>query len=121
MSLYVSTPCQGFLRREALRDGHCCSSLFFIQPLPRAWPKHLKRNPKVSFAVLETEPPFAAVLIKGQAELIVNGADHWAEVRRITERYIAAAEVDAYIEPWSMLDTMCVIHPEKFISWERGY
>ena len=60
-------------------------------------------------------------LIKGQAELIVNGADHWAEVRRITERYIAAAEVDAYIEPWSMLDTMCVIHPEKFISWERGY
>ncbi len=87
----------------------------------RAWPKHLQRNPKVSFAVMETEPPFAAVLLKGQAELIVNGADHWAQVRRITERYIAPSDVDAYIEPWAMLDTMCVIKPEKFISWKRGY
>ena len=87
----------------------------------RAWPRHLQREPKVSFSVVETEPPFAAVLIKGKAEIIVDAPDHWAKVRRITERYIATEEVDAYIEPWSMLDAMCVIHPEKFISWKRGY
>ena len=87
----------------------------------RAWPKHLQRESKVSFGVMETEPPFAAVLIKGKAEIIVDGTDHWAKVRRITERYIAAEQVDAYIEPWPMLDAMCIIHPEKFISWKRGY
>lgn len=87
----------------------------------RAWPKHLLREPKASFAVLENEPPFAAVLIKGTAEIVVDAVDHWAKVRRITERYIAAGEVDAYMEPWPMLDTMCLIHPEKFITWKRGY
>jgi nitroimidazol reductase NimA-like FMN-containing flavoprotein (pyridoxamine 5'-phosphate oxidase superfamily) len=89
--------------------------------MARAWPKHLQRHPKISFAAMETQPPFAAVLIKGKAELVVEGPDHWAEVRRITERYIAPDEVDAYIEPWAVLETMCVIHPEKVISWKRGY
>ena len=87
----------------------------------RAWPKHVRQRPKVSFAVMETEPPFAAVLIKGQAELIINGAGHWDEVRAITARYIEANEIAAYIEPWASLDTMCVIHPEKVVSWNRGY
>lgn len=86
----------------------------------RAWPVHLQRQPKVSFSVLEPLPPFAAVLIKGKAEIIVDGPDHWAEVRRITERYIAPEDVDAYIKPWAVLDAMCVIHPERFISWNRG-
>ena len=71
--------------------------------------------------MVETAPPFAAVLIKGKAEIVVDVADHWAKVRRITERYIASDEVDAYIEPWPMLDTMSLIHPEKFITWKRGY
>ena len=87
----------------------------------RAWPSHILARPKVSFAVMETEPPFSAVLIKGQAELVVNGGSHWSEVRAITERYIAPEEIDAYIAPWSALDTMCVIHPEKVVSWKRGY
>lgn len=69
---------------------------------------------------METEPPFAAVLIKGKAEIIIDGPDHWSQVRRITARYIAAEAVDAYIEPWSVLNAMCVIHPEKFVSWQRG-
>ena len=87
----------------------------------RAWPKHVQREPRVSFSVLEPVVPFAAVLIKGRAEIIVEGRDHWAEVRRITERYIAPEKVDAYIEPWSMLDAMCVIHPEKLVSWKQRY
>ena len=87
----------------------------------RAWPKHILREPKVSFAVMETEPPFGAVLIKGTAEIVVDGPDHWGKVRRITERYIAADEVDAYIAPWGSLEAMCVIRPERFISWSRGY
>ena len=95
--------------------------IFIWTTLSRAWPKHLLRNPKVSFAAMETAPPFAAVLLKGRAELIVDGPEHWAEVRRITQRYIAADEVDAYLEPWSMLEAMCVIHPERVVSWKRGY
>lgn len=89
--------------------------------MTRAWPKHVQRHPKVSFAAMETEPPFAAVVLKGSATLAVNSPQHWDEVRRITERYIPASEIDAYIEPWAMLDTLCVITPEKFVTWKKGY
>ena len=89
--------------------------------MSRAWPKHVQRHSKVSFSAMETEPPFAAVLLKGTATLVVNGPHHWAEVRRITERYIPADEIDTYIEPWAMLETICVISPEKFVTWKKGY
>ena len=89
--------------------------------MSRAWPKHVRRHPKVSFAAMETEPPFAAVLLKGTASLVVNGPDHWAEVRRITERYIPTEKCDAYIESWAVLETICVVTPEKFVTWKKGY
>ena len=87
----------------------------------RAWPKHIARHPKVSLAVMETEPPFAAVLIKGTASIVVDGEGHWDEVKAICERYIVADEVDDYVASWSMLEAMCVISPDRFITWKRGY
>ena len=89
--------------------------------MARAWPKHILRHPKVSFAVMETAPPFAAVLVKGTASLESNGKGHWDEVRQITERYMPKYEVDDYIESWRELETMCSVQPERFISWKRGY
>ena len=87
----------------------------------RAWPKDIVRNPKVSFSVQETEPPFAAVLVKGTATIETSGQHHWEEVRQITARYIDEGEVDSYIESWSMLNAMCVVIPEQIRSWSRGY
>ena len=87
----------------------------------RAWPNDIVRNPKVSFSVQETEPPFAAVLVKGTATIETSGQHHWEEVRQITARYIDEGEVDSYIESWSMLNAMCVVIPEQIRSWSRGY
>ena len=87
----------------------------------RAWPNDIVRNPKVSFSVQETEPPFAAVLVKGRGRIETSSQHHWEEVRKITARYIDEGEIDAYIASWSMLNAMCVVIPEQIRSWSRGY
>ena len=99
-------------------DGEC---IRIWTDTSRAWPNDIVRNPKVSFSVQETEPPFAAVLVKGRGAIESSSQDHWNEVRKITARYIDEAEIDAYIDNWSMLDAMCVITPEHIRSWARGY
>ena len=89
--------------------------------LERAWPRMIRNNPCVSLSVQETEPPFAAVVLKGTATIVVNGPDHWNQVWKICARYIPPDELEAYIEPWHMLESMCVIRPNSFVTWKKGY
>jgi PPOX class probable F420-dependent enzyme len=88
----------------------------------RGWVKNLARDNRVAFSVQEDQPPFAAVLIRGRAEIITDDRQEVrVEIRRITERYIEAADVDSYIQNWTHLKTIVRIKPEKIIAWGRGY
>ncbi|MGH2615992.1 MAG: pyridoxamine 5'-phosphate oxidase family protein [Thermomicrobiales bacterium] len=84
----------------------------------RAWVRQLRRDPRVAFSVQEQSAPFAAVIIRGTADVLPADA---AIVRRITERYIPAADVDAYMETWSVLQTIVKITPRDIRAWGRGY
>jgi PPOX class probable F420-dependent enzyme len=88
----------------------------------RAWVRHLRRDPRIAVSVQETTPPFAAALLRGAAE-VHTGAAAWItdEIRAITRRYIATAEVDAYVAGWGELRTIVSLRPETITGWSRGY
>ena len=87
----------------------------------RAWVKNALHHPQVSIAVAEHEPPFAAVIARGTAEVLIDPPGMADEVRAIVERYIPAAEVDAYIAPWTSLRTIVRIEASNVRAWARGY
>jgi len=88
----------------------------------RVWVKNARRDPRIAFSVQEEKAPFAAVIMRGRAE-VATGDDPEiaAEIRRITRRYIEPAEVDAYVSSWAGLQTIVRIRPEKITPWGRGY
>jgi PPOX class probable F420-dependent enzyme len=88
----------------------------------RAWVKQLRRDPRVAFSVQEDREPFAAVLMRGTAQ-VVTGDDEGisAEIRRITRRYIEEPAVESYIANWLHLRTIVSITPTKLTAWGRGY
>ncbi len=87
----------------------------------RRWVKNAQANPRVSLSIAEHETPYAAVVVRGEAEVLVDPPDLAVEIRRIVEKYIPAGEVDAYIEQWSALRTTVRIAPEQTRAWGRGY
>jgi PPOX class probable F420-dependent enzyme len=88
----------------------------------RAWVRNLGRDPRVAFSVQELEPPYAAVLMRGTAEVRTSPGQHVTdEIRRITSRYIERSSAEAYIAGWANLCTIVTIRPEKITSWARGY
>lgn len=88
----------------------------------RGWVRNLRRDPRVAFSVQELEPPYAAVLIRGRAEIRTSDDEELtAEIRRITGRYIEGSRVETYIAGWARLRTIVTIHPERITSWARGY
>ncbi len=84
----------------------------------RLWVRNLLRDPRVSFSVQEPGPPFGAVIMRGRADVEY---DDPGEIRRITERYIEADQVEAYVADWPHLRTIVRIRPERLRSWARGY
>jgi PPOX class probable F420-dependent enzyme len=87
----------------------------------RRWVKNAQANPRVSISIAEHEEPYAAVVVRGEAEVRVDPPDLAVDVRRIVEQYIAPGEVDAYIEQWSSLRTIVRIVPTTTRAWGRGY
>ena len=87
----------------------------------RQWVKNARANPHISITVAEHEPPFAAVVARGEAEVLDDPPSLAADIRKIVERYIPSGEVDAYIEPWGMLRTIVRLVPTTTRAWARGY
>lgn len=84
--------------------------------------RNVRRDPRVAFSVQEERPPFAAVVMRGRAEVASDdGPGIAAEIRRITRRYIEPHEVDAYVREWAALQTIVRIHPDSVTGWNRGY
>lgn len=88
----------------------------------RGWVRNLLRDPRVGLSVQEPQPPFAAVVMRGRAEVRTSDdADIAEEIRRITRRYIDEGEVESYVARWEHLRTIVKIRPERTTAWSRGY
>ncbi len=88
----------------------------------RVWVQNIARDNRVAFSVQEAQPPFAAVTLRGRAEIVTSaGQDVSEEIHRITRRYIPEAEVEDYIREWLHLRTIVRIKPEKITAWREGY
>lgn len=88
----------------------------------RAWVQNARRDPRVAFSVQEIDPPYAAVVVRGRAEVTTSDASEIdEEIRRITRRYIDEPEVESYIADWSHLRTIVTIRPGSTSAWSRGY
>ncbi|MGQ0602115.1 MAG: pyridoxamine 5'-phosphate oxidase family protein [Anaerolineales bacterium] len=88
----------------------------------RRWVKNIARDPRVSFAVQEDKPPFAAVILRGRAAILTgDGSEISDEIRRITRRYVEEPEIENYIQGWLHLRTIVTLTPEKITAWGVGY
>ena len=87
----------------------------------RRWVKNLYHRPDVSIVVAEPQPPFAAVVARGSAEIATEEPVGNEDVRLLVERYVGVDEAAAYIEQWSMLKTVVRVRAERVRSWGRGY
>ena len=87
----------------------------------RQWVKNVQRNPQVSVAVAEHVAPFAAVIVRGKAEVEVGAPGMEDDIRGIVERYISEGEVDAYISQWAALRTIVRSEALQIRAWGRGY
>jgi PPOX class probable F420-dependent enzyme len=88
----------------------------------RAWVRNAKRDPRVAFVVAEMEPPYAGMIIRGEASVRTLADDATAaEIRAITRRYIPTDEVEEYVARWPGLHTILTIHPSAVSSWTVGY
>ena len=83
----------------------------------RRWVANLRRAPHVAFSVHENVSPWASVTIRGTAAidpLTSEAID--AEIRRICARYIADAEIDAYVDDWPQTRSIVTIHPHSVFT-----
>jgi PPOX class probable F420-dependent enzyme len=87
----------------------------------RQWVKNLRRDARVSFTVCEGKRPFAAVVMKGYAEVMVGGRSIAGQIQKITSRYVPEGEIEAYLQEWGYLKTFVSIAPKKVVAWGRGY
>ena len=97
------------------------TAVYIWTTIERQWVKNLVRDSRVSFAVYEGEPPFAAVVMKGYADIVTGGESMLAQIRRITRRYVPKTEVETYMQDWAHLQTTVTITPKKVVAWGRGY
>lgn len=98
-------------------DGHA----FWLVPSPAAeWAEHVRRNPRVSLSISESDPPLRRVLARGPI-LAVDDSDvsQWRSVEgRLAARY-------ARLDPSRLLEarpgdrTLLRLVPQHLIAW-RG-
>lgn len=87
----------------------------------RRWVRNLAADPRCSFTVQEQGKPFAAVTLRGTAEIAAGGDWVAEEIRRIAGRYIDKRKIEEYIAGFPDLQTVVSIYPEKIVAWNKGY
>tara|TARA_B100000749_G_C18071300_1_gene319699 strand:- start:19 stop:432 length:414 start_codon:yes stop_codon:yes gene_type:complete len=93
--------------------------LFFVTTKERKKFFNLKRDQRMSVCVYE--PPLASdyVVVQGTATIddLVPTSELWGTARLVIERYVDAAEVDAYVERWKAEPRILVtITPENIYT-----
>lgn len=84
----------------------------------RAWVRHLMRDPRCAFAVYNQGVDLRGVLVRGRAT-VATSEEPWVdeEARRICERYVLPADLDAYLAGYPDLRTIVTIEPDWIRSW----
>ena len=93
--------------------------LFFVTTKERKKFFNLKRDQRMSVCVYE--PPLASdyVVVQGAATIddLVPTSELWGTARLVIERYVNAAEVDAYVDRWKTEPRILVtITPENIYT-----
>ena len=82
----------------------------------RIWVRNLRRDPRAGFSLQEEPFPRRAVVVKGRAEVVSGDSrDIDEEIFRITRRYVAEAELDAYLAQNRGLRTMVRLRAESLL------
>jgi PPOX class probable F420-dependent enzyme len=87
----------------------------------RAWVRNIDRTPRGAVTVAENERPFGAVLLRGTGQVQHDRPDAPDVIRRISAKYVAPDELDAYIAQYAELTTIVEVTIESFVGWNRGY
>ena len=78
--------------------------------------RHLRRDPRVTIVVAESEPPLRGVEIRGTARFVEDGVTETA--RRIAARYVGEDEATADTEALRGRDVIVRIEPGHARVWD---
>ena len=78
--------------------------------------RHLRRDPRATIVVAESNPPLRGVEVRGSARFVEDNVTEIA--RRIATRYIGEEEAVAYVEAFSGGDVIVRIEPGDIRVWD---
>ena len=78
--------------------------------------RHLRRDPRATILVAESDPPLRAIEIRGQARFIEEGVSKTA--LRIATRYLGPDEGAADVEALRGTDVIIRIEPGHIRAWD---
>ncbi len=78
--------------------------------------RHLRRDPRATILVAESEPPLRGVEVRGSAQFIDDGVTEIA--RRITARYPGDEEAEADAEALRGADVIVRLEPDHIRIWD---
>jgi len=78
--------------------------------------RHLRRDPRATIVVAESDPPLRAIEVRGTARLIEQGVSETA--LRITSRYLSEEEAAADVEALRGADVIVRIEPGDIRIWD---
>jgi PPOX class probable F420-dependent enzyme len=80
----------------------------------------LQRDPRVTLVVDDETPPFAFVIIEGEAQLSRNADDIDRVAPEIAERYDGADGIEDFVrEAHDALGTLVRVRPTKILAFDR--
>jgi PPOX class probable F420-dependent enzyme len=78
--------------------------------------RHLRRDPRATIVVAESEPPLRGVEVRGAARFVAEGVTETAH--RIAARYVGGEEGAADAEALRGLDVIIRIEPGNLRVWD---
>ncbi len=97
--------------------------LRFVTRSDRLKYRNLQRDSRISVCIYDAPAASNYVVIRGEAEIedaTTGGPAIWDEIRRVVARYVAAANVDAYIARWRTEPRVLVTVTPERISTREG-
>jgi PPOX class probable F420-dependent enzyme len=78
--------------------------------------RHLRRDPRATIVVAESDPPLRGVEVRGSARFVEENITETA--RRIATRYIGEEEAATYAQALSGADVIVRIEPRDIRVWD---
>ena len=78
--------------------------------------RHLRRDPRATIVVAESDPPLRAIEVRGSARFVEEGVTETA--LRIATRYLGPEEAAADVEALRVADVIVRIEPGVIRAWD---